>query len=91
MFGCTKHADVRSEGECGHCGLPHCGECLVSPFGAKRPPMCVTCALGFAGVRYKDRRPRVQRRMWRKRDRVAAPATATVLPDGATERDAVAS
>ena len=91
MFECTRHAGVRSEGECGHCGLAHCGECLVSPFGAKRPPMCVSCALNFAGVRYKGRRPRAPSRTWRKRDRVTTPATATVSPNAAKEHGAVAS
>ncbi len=49
--GCSKHGWASATEDCGQCGHAACAECLVRPFGPNKPPMCITCALGFAGVR----------------------------------------
>ena len=51
MSHCVKHPMLTAAGRCSDCRHEFCDECLVSPFGAARPPMCVGCALAFAGVR----------------------------------------
>jgi hypothetical protein len=62
MFGMKRHddgpngrcpvhdlADVSAR--CRSCGGAHCNECLVYPFGRRRAPYCVNCALVAAGAR----------------------------------------
>jgi hypothetical protein len=73
MYGCAKHTGLKSVGNCGQCGLAFCDDCLVSPFGDKKPPMCVGCALALAGVTHKLERPRAARPKfsWWSRRRVA--------------------
>jgi hypothetical protein len=51
MGNCTKHGTLGAEGTCRDCGHDYCAECLVFPFGANQPPMCIACALAFTGVR----------------------------------------
>lgn len=36
---------------CQHCGGEHCDDHLVYPYGAKRPPLCTSCAIAVGGVR----------------------------------------
>ena len=36
---------------CRTCERPYCDDCLVYSQGAKRPPLCIPCALTAAGVR----------------------------------------
>jgi hypothetical protein len=82
MYGCAKHIGLRSVGDCGHCGLAFCEDCLVFPFGNKKPPMCVGCALALSGVTHKGQRPRVVRPKlsWRQRRRVARHSTPATPP-----------
>lgn len=51
---CVKHTANRSVGHCCQCGESRCEECMVFPFGERRPPMCIPCALAFAGVRHRS-------------------------------------
>lgn len=51
MSSCTKHQMLQAAGRCSDCNHEFCDECLVRPFGAGRPPLCIGCALAFAGVR----------------------------------------
>lgn len=49
--GCTRHPSSVAAGSCRQCASGFCEDCLVFPFGEGRPPMCIGCALAFAGVR----------------------------------------
>ncbi len=55
MASCTKHPMLPAVGRCSDCNHEFCPECLVFPFGGAKPPMCVGCALAFAGVRQSRR------------------------------------
>ena len=48
---CGTHQFDVASARCRTCGDAYCGECLVYPFGARREPFCVRCALVAAGVR----------------------------------------
>ncbi len=48
---CGVHNFARAAGHCRACRDAYCNECLVYPFGQRRPPYCVGCALVAAGVR----------------------------------------
>lgn len=48
---CDKHLFEGAEDRCGKCGFEFCGECLVYAFGAKKPPLCIPCAVAAAGIR----------------------------------------
>lgn len=48
---CDKHLFEAAEDRCGRCGYEFCGECLVYSFGAKKPPLCIPCAVAAAGLR----------------------------------------
>jgi hypothetical protein len=48
---CEKHLFEGAEDTCGKCGFEFCGECLVYAFGAKKPPLCIPCAVAAAGIR----------------------------------------
>jgi hypothetical protein len=94
MFGCAKHTGVISSGSCGQCGLEYCEDCLVFPFGTNKPPMCVGCALAFAGVRHKGAaKPRVpkQRVSWserrRRKNRPTVPTVTVPTPSLEDEFD----
>lgn len=48
---CVKHMFDLAEGMCHHCGHAFCERCLVFAQGKKKPPLCVSCAIGAAGIR----------------------------------------
>lgn len=48
---CAKHSFETAVGVCRQCQNSYCAECLIFPFGEKKPPYCVTCALNASGVR----------------------------------------
>ena len=50
-----KHPFDNPSGTCKTCGGPFCAECLIYPFGEKKPPLCIPCALVVGGVRRKSR------------------------------------
>lgn len=54
-FSCTRHSMAWADHICGECGYQYCGECVVFPFGATKPPLCVACALERGGVRRQQR------------------------------------
>lgn len=54
---CAKHSFETAAGVCRQCRNPYCSECLVYPFGEKKPPYCVTCALSAGGVRRHGAKP----------------------------------
>ena len=51
---CSKHGNVVSNNSCGQCTESYCDDCLVFPFGQRKPPMCISCALSFSGVRQRN-------------------------------------
>jgi len=58
---------VVSNDSCGQCKASFCADCLVFPFGQRKPPMCISCALSFSGVRQRnDSAPQGRRRFGRK-------------------------
>lgn len=65
---CVKHPMAPAEHVCGTCGHDFCEECVVYPFGLRRPAMCITCALQAGGVRRRrDDHPRLHKREVRRR------------------------
>ena len=48
---CIKHTFEEAVGRCRFCHHGFCTNCLVYPFGLKKPPYCVDCAIAAAGVR----------------------------------------
>jgi len=50
MDSCIKHPHEVGVSHCGRCGGSWCGDCLVHPFGPKKPPYCMSCAMFAAGV-----------------------------------------
>ena len=72
MAGCTKHQMLPAAGRCNDCNHEFCEECLVFPFGMTKPPLCVGCALAFAGVRSTRRgRAKVEKVSFSERRRRA--------------------
>jgi hypothetical protein len=48
---CERHQFDRAIDRCGRCGGEFCHTCVVYPFGAKKAPYCLPCAVEAAGVR----------------------------------------
>lgn len=68
MSSCVKHPMAVSEHVCGRCGHEFCAECVVFPFGLRKPPLCISCALEAGGVRRQHTgRPRFSRSQVRSR------------------------
>lgn len=64
---CEKHSFEPAVARCRECGGEYCGDCLVYPFGERKPPFCVACAIAAAGVRSTAGRPqRASRRELRR-------------------------
>lgn len=51
LGGCVRHGFERATGACQTCREGFCPDCLVHPFGANKPGMCISCALVRAGIR----------------------------------------
>jgi hypothetical protein len=56
MAGCDVHPFDQAVDTCGGCDSSFCSGCLVYPFGQRRAPLCVRCALEAAGVRRRSER-----------------------------------
>jgi hypothetical protein len=73
MSNCVKHVMQTATATCCECDYAYCEDCIVYPFGAQRPGMCVSCAMAFAGVsstkvvRRKEPRTSLADRRRRKR------------------------
>jgi hypothetical protein len=52
---CLRHYEEPIAALCKMCQRPFCTRCLIYPFGPKKPPYCVGCALAEAGVRESAR------------------------------------
>lgn len=86
---CERHLFDRAIDRCGRCGLEFCQTCVIYPFGNRKPPYCLPCAVEAAGVRSGAGSGRAMSRRERKqlererqagdlvgvgRDRTAVPA-----------------
>ena len=79
MSSCVKHSGIVASSSCGECGHAFCEDCLVEPFGPKKPPMCIACALAFAGVNQRAQRPRKkQKASWGRRRKRKTPPNSPV-------------
>lgn len=65
-FSCSRHSMEWAEHICGECGFQFCTDCVVFPFGASKPPLCVACALERGGVR-RQHRQKLSKRETKKR------------------------
>ena len=94
-FSCVRHPMTMGEHICGECGHLFCAECVVFPFGADKPPMCIACALERGGVRRQPTgRPKLARRsikerlaLQRQARQAAAEAPAAPAPTPQAEQD----
>lgn len=78
-FSCVKHPMTMGEYICGECGHQFCPECVVFPFGASKPPVCIACALELGGVRrQKVDRPKLARKSIK--ERLALQRTQSAVP-----------
>jgi hypothetical protein len=55
---CERHQFEAAIGLCDFCGEEFCGECLVFPFGQKKPPLCIPCTITQSGLRATTKRRR---------------------------------
>lgn len=98
---CDQHLFEGAEDICSECGREYCHECLVYPWGPKKPPLCHSCAIAKAGIRKHAARSRVRsrrelRRLEKERKRkgkapreVEAPVEVTTMDIGPALREDV--
>lgn len=48
---CLNHSFERAQRVCRHCGHWFCDQCVVTPWGPRKPALCVECAVNRGGVR----------------------------------------
>jgi hypothetical protein len=78
---CERHQFDRAIDRCGRCGGEFCHTCVVYPFGAKKAPYCLPCAVEAAGVRSGAGHSRPISRRERKRlDRERESAMVAATP-----------
>jgi hypothetical protein len=64
---CERHQFDRAIDRCGRCGLEFCQTCVIYPYGQKRAPFCLPCAVEAGGVRARAGSGRAISRRERKR------------------------
>jgi hypothetical protein len=57
---CVLHPFETAERLCHECGRWHCDGCLVTPWGPRKPALCISCAIGRSGVRRSSGAPKVR-------------------------------
>ncbi|MEM8747131.1 MAG: hypothetical protein AAGF91_10550 [Actinomycetota bacterium] len=87
---CREHSFESATALCRRCGLEYCANCVVYPFGEKKP-LCKECAMTAAGVRSFVSRPAMNPKLVKKRakafevfakkNNAAAPMADPILPD----------
>lgn len=79
---CERHQFEAAAGLCDHCGDEFCSECLVRPFGDKKPPFCIPCTIAQSGLRSGMAKPKKQKMSRKERKELAAagPAAVTATP-----------
>ena len=68
---CREHSFESATALCRRCGLEFCDNCVVYPFGPKKP-LCKDCAILIAGVKTQARRPEMAPRFVRRRAKAFA-------------------
>lgn len=58
LGACVKHSHEIAESVCRSCLQAFCHTCLIYPFGADQPPLCISCALAASGVRKRGAPPK---------------------------------
>lgn len=67
---CENHNFEMADDICGQCGRDYCAECVVYPYGPKKPPLCKSCAIARAGIRkHAAAPPALSKRELRRRRR----------------------
>ena len=51
MAICANNPLDTATARCNECGADFCSDCVIYPFGEKKPPLCVPCALVVGGIR----------------------------------------
>jgi len=75
---CVKHPMNVAEFACSSCGHDFCPECVVFPFGLRKPPLCVACALAKGGISRRDQGlPKLGRRQVKQRVKARRQTTVT--------------
>lgn len=70
---CVRHPMTYGDHLCSECGHRFCEDCIVFPYGADRPGLCIKCALERSGVRKRATEwPKLSRRVIRERLRIEA-------------------
>ncbi|MEM8706446.1 MAG: hypothetical protein AAGE98_08310 [Actinomycetota bacterium] len=87
---CREHSFESATALCRRCGLEFCANCVVFPFGEKKP-LCKECAMTAAGVRSFVSRPAMNPKLVKKRakafasfataNNASAPMPDPILPD----------
>ena len=81
---CRAHSFESATALCQRCGLEYCDNCVVFPFGEKKP-LCKECAVAMSGVRSNVTRAAMSPRLVRKRTKAfaknAPAAAAAPLPE----------
>lgn len=83
MESCIKHPHEHGVSHCGRCGGSWCADCLVQAYGAKKPPLCMACAMFAAGVRTFADRPALGRRELKALAKQAREQAKEAAPDPA--------
>jgi len=93
---CREHSFESATALCRRCGLEYCEDCVVYPFGAKKP-VCKTCAITMSGVRSQAGLRAMPPRLVKKRAKAFAkkivgsaggrPATSSVDEEHVVESD----
>ena len=83
---CSKHQFDPASDFCAQCAGPFCARCLVYPFGERRPPMCIPCALVASGVRH-GKRPKAT---WKERREQRKAARRAGAPEPLTPEEEAA-
>lgn len=80
---CEKHGFEVAVARCRECVGEYCAECLVYPFGDRKPPLCIACAIAVAGVRSTAGRPqRASRRDVRREEKQRRKAAKAAAKSG---------
>ena len=68
---CREHSFESAVALCRRCGHEYCDNCVVYPFGAKKP-VCKACAISMGGVRSAAGLPAMPPRLVKKRAKAFA-------------------
>ncbi len=68
---CREHSFETAVALCRRCGHEYCDNCVVYPFGAKKP-VCKACAISMGGVRSAAGLPAMPPRLVKKRAKAFA-------------------